>query len=287
MGPQHLQAMGIESVIRIDDSQMLLARWALNMRAAGLAQRTIDNRLWEVRHTARIVGEHPAGFSPDQLRERLALMDNPHSRAAVAGALRAWHVWLATEGVRADNPMCGIRPRVPRRCPRPCSTWSLTRMLEVAPAHTRAILMLASMAGLRVHEVAKVRGDDFDLDGGTLRVVGKGGVEAVLPLHPDLAALAATMPARGWWFPSPVNAGRPVHRCWVMDRVHDTAALAGVQVTSHQVRHWFGTWLVRQGADLRTAQTLLRHASLSTTQVYVEVADESRRVAIMGLPGLT
>jgi site-specific recombinase XerD len=61
----------------------------------------------------------------------------------------------------------------------------------------------------------------------------------------------------------------------------------GVPSTAHGLRHWFGTWLVRSGTDLRTAQTLLRHASLATTAIYVEVADDARRAAVLRLPDVT
>jgi integrase len=73
-------------------------------------------------------------------------------------------------------------------------------------ARPRTYVLLGAYAGLRVHEIAKVRGEDVDTDAMTLRVHGKGGVEAVLPLHPLIATISRGYPDRGWWFPSPARA---------------------------------------------------------------------------------
>jgi integrase/recombinase XerD len=149
--------------------------------------------------------------------------------------------------------------------------------------HRRTLIMvlLAALAGLRVHEIAKVRGEDVDIDDRTLRVTGKGGRSDTLPLHPLLVAAALTMPTRGWWFPA--NARRPgdhVHAKSVSDIIGQAMLRAEIPGTPHGLRHWYGTNLVATGADLRTAQTLLRHANLQTTAIYIAVADQKRSEAV-------
>jgi hypothetical protein len=114
-----------------------------------------------------------------------------------------------------------------------------------------------------------------------LRVTGKGARTDTIPLHPLLVAAALTMPIRGWWFPA--NARRPgqhLHSKSVSDIIGNAMRRAGIPGTPHSLRHWYGTNLVSSGADLRTAQTLLRHANLQTTAVYVQVADGKRVEAI-------
>ncbi len=146
---------------------------------------------------------------------------------------------------------------------------------------TRVKILLAALAGLRVHEIAKVRGEDVDIDGRVLRVTGKGGRTDNIPLHNLLVAAAMTMPKRGWWFPA--NGRRPGEHLRdksVSDIIGDAMRRADVPGTPHSLRHWYGTNLVAAGADLRTAQTLLRHAHLQTTAIYVQVADGKRTEAI-------
>lgn len=174
------------------------------------------------------------------------------------------------------------RPKTPKGSPRPVSDIGLRELLEMRMhKRTRVMILLAALAGLRVHEIAKVRGEDIDIDARTLRVTGKGSRTDSIPLHNLLIAAALTMPARGWWFPA--NSRRPgqhLHSNSVSDIIGNAMRRAGVQGTPHSLRHWYGTNLVAAGADLRTVQTLLRHANLQTTAIYVQVADAKRVDAI-------
>ncbi|WP_256990254.1 tyrosine-type recombinase/integrase [Rhodococcus sp. 05-2255-2A2] len=141
---------------------------------------------------------------------------------------------------------------------------------------TKVMILLACLAGLRVHEIAKVRGEHFDLVGRTFTVVGKGGHRSTLPLHPLLVEIAWTMPRKGHWFPA--NSTRSGH---VLPRsvgtiIKQVMVRAGVPGTAHSLRHWYGTTLVDSDVDLRTTQELLRHASLATTQIYTKIADHRK-----------
>lgn len=148
------------------------------------------------------------------------------------------------------------------------------------------MVLLAALAGLRVHEIAKVRGDDFDLERGTLTVVGKGNKRATIPLHPILLDLVPTMPA-GYWFTHWETPDEPISGKSCGQAISRAMQRAGVEATAHQLRHWYGTSLLESGADLRTVQELMRHESLATTQVYTRVTSERRRAAIhaLNLPG--
>jgi integrase/recombinase XerD len=89
------------------------------------------------------------------------------------------------------------------------------------------------------------------------------------------------MPRRGWWFPA--NSTRPgehLHGKSVSDIIGNAMPRAGIPGTPHSLRHWYGINLVAAGADLRTAQTLLRNANLQTTAIYIQVADGRRVEAI-------
>ncbi|NBO21682.1 MAG: integrase, partial [Rhodobacteraceae bacterium] len=110
---------------------------------------------------------------------------------------------------RSGNPMVKLQcPRRPDRCPRPVADADLVRLLNLQMhARTRVMIMLGALAGLRVSEIARVKGEDLDLDAGRIHIVGKGGKRAWVPLHPLLIDIAATMPPQGWWFPG--NRRRP------------------------------------------------------------------------------
>lgn len=197
--------------------------------------------------------------------------------------LRAWFNWLQLMDHRADNPMIKVgSPRYPERVPRPVSDNGLVRLLTMPMHHrTRIMILLAALAGLRVSEIAKVRGEDVDTGTPVIYTVGKGGKQAMIPLHPLLVEAAGSMPRRGWWFPA--NARRPgqhLHGKSVSDIIGQAMRRGGVRGTAHSLRHWYGTTLLDDGADLRTVQELLRHKSVATTQVYTRVPDEKRRAAV-------
>jgi integrase/recombinase XerD len=205
--------------------------------------------------------------------------DRAVSRTAYFSAIRAFFVWYANNG-GADVTARLPRPRSPQSTPRPVSTERLRRLLNTRMHHrTQIMILLAALAGLRVHEVAKVRGEDVDINERTLRVTGKGGRSD--PLHPLLVAAALTMPTRGWWFPANSRRrGEHVHAKSVSDIIGQAMRRAGTVGTPHALRHWYGSNLVATGADLRTAQTLLRHANLQTTAIYIAVADQKRSEAV-------
>lgn len=263
-------------------------QWRRHMQARSLSPNTIDERLRVLAGLEHTTGTPARRLTTDQLVDWLAAGPwSTSTRATYHGYLRAWFIWLQTQEIRMDNPMVKIpAPRAPRRRPRPVADAHLDVLLAT-PMHrkTRAMILLAALEGLRVHEIAKIRGQDIDLVAGTLHVIGKGGSDYDLPLHPMLAEIAATMPRVGYWFPA--NARRPaggcVHSRSVTDIISRTMRRAGVPGTPHALRHWYGTTLVDSGADLRTVQELLRHASLATTQIYTQVSDRRRTEAVARL----
>jgi site-specific recombinase XerD len=219
----------------------------------------------------------------------LAGIDGQGTRRVYYVTMKAWSGWLVSTGRRPDDPMLMLpAPKVPRYEPRPITTRQLETVLRSRMhRRTRAMILLAAYAGLRVHEIAKVRGEDFDLDDMTLRVTGKGGKTATVPLHPVIAQVAESFPRRGWWFSAYTGELGHITGRGITTTVAKAMRRAGVDATAHCGRHWLGTELVRSGADLRTVQTILRHSSLATTAVYTAVADETRAVAVRGLPDAT
>lgn len=263
----------------------LLQEWMLWQLAARLSGPTVSER---VRVIAQFGVESPVGAAWAQPIDIVRWMAKHTEWSASTAAtyhsyLRAWYHWLNVMEYRADNPMIKIAsPRYPERAPRPVSDDDLLRILT-APMHhrTRVMVLLASLAGLRVSEIARVRGEDVDVKTPRMYVIGKGGKRAWIPLHQLLVDAALTMPTRGWWFPA--NSRRPgdhVHGKSVSDIIGHAMRRCGAHGTPHSLRHWCGTTLLEDGADLRTVQELLRHKSVATTQIYTKVSDERRHAAV-------
>jgi integrase/recombinase XerD len=217
------------------------------------------------------------------------------SVARALAAVRTFHAFLLREGDTDVDPSEGvIRPKVPRTLPRPLTVDEVGKLLAVpndaqpAGLRDRAILEVLYGAGLRISELVGLDVDDVDLEEGSVKVMGKGSKERVVPLgrfatravssyltraRPSLArersGAALFLNQRG---------GRLTRQG--ADRVLKVAASgAGLKkrVTPHMLRHSFATHLLEGGADVRVVQELLGHASLATTQIYTLVTGERLR----------
>lgn len=272
----------------------VLAAWRRYGVAASHSGRTIASRAGTVRLLARD-GIDPMTVTRDELVDWLGELTardgSPLSRATRATYrthLRAWCAWLVEDGRRIDDPAARLpTARVPRGVPHPLTPAEVDQVLAAcshpSAAQTRSYVLLAAYAGLRAHEIAKVRGED--VHGSELRVVGKGGVSSTVPLSPVLQRLAGQSPASGWWFPTWSASGH-VHRSTVSAAIQRAFRRAGIVAVPHALRHFYCTEVLRSsGGDLRTTQRAARHASPATTAIYTQVADETLTRAIFGIPG--
>jgi integrase/recombinase XerC len=140
-----------------------------------------------------------------------------------------------------------------------------------------AILELTYSCGLRSAEVVGLRLGDVDFDQETVHVLGKGGKERVVPLG-ERAAYAVAVYLRDVR-PSLARGANDSLFLSVRGRSLDTSTLRRLMHNPHRLRHAYATHLIEGGADLRTIQELLGHASLSSTQIYSHVdARRLRRV---------
>lgn len=103
---------------------------------------------------------------------------------------------------------------------------------------TRAMILLAAYAGLRVSEIAAIKGDDVDTVINTVTVIRKGDKERQIPLHAILKDLATVMPQRGWWFPTYIGntkhrAGGPMLGNSVSSSISSVMDRAGIPGTPH------------------------------------------------------
>lgn len=220
------------------------------------------------------------------------------SQGRALAAVRSLFRFACREGRLGSNPAEGVRtPKQGKTLPRHLRPGEIEALLESAEGsdplvlRDRAILELLYAAGLRVSELVGLDWQEIDLESRTVRVLGKGGKERMVPFgKPAAEALRAwfsvwdsvRQPAQGVEEPVFLNhrggrlSDRSVRR--ILDRYVDGVALAS-GIHPHTLRHTFATHLLEGGADLRSIQELLGHSSLSTTQKYTHV-DIERLLAI-------
>ena len=201
-------------------------------------------------------------------------------------SVRSCFRFLARHGVIDRNPARQIRsPRQTRRLPsfvpKDESKELLDRPVDPSPAAMRdhAMLELLYATGIRVAECCGLDCADLDRGLGTVRVLGKGDKERMVPVGDTaLAAVDRYLSARGRatgpLFTN-LRGGRLTTRS-AQRIVGRRARLAGIdrRVTPHTLRHTFATHMLGEGADLRLIQELLGHSRLSTTQRYTHVSPE-------------
>ena len=261
--------------------------------AAEATRRAYSNDVGQLAAWADAIDRDPASLDHRDLRRFAAVLsERGISKAGVArklAAIRAFYRALVRSGVVGANPADLVAtPKQDRKLPRVLSRQEMQTLLDRIPTTTplemrdRAMLELAYSCGLRAEEVVNLNLSSPDFDGERLRIEGKGGKTRLVPMgEPAQAALTLYLERgrRALVGPSDEEAllvsksGRRLHPSDVRRRLERwvrEAAIAG-GVSPHVLRHSFATHLLEGGADLRSIQELLGHASLSTTQVYTQV----------------
>jgi len=281
-----------------------LARWAA---ARGLSPEQMDSKAVR-RYVAHLSERSPAGSlpsgAPSLPQGRQAGMA-PSTSARKLAALRALFTSQREHGRIAHNPADLVStPRRASRLPRVLSAREAAGLLDGIPATSalelrdRAMFELAYSCGLRAEELVSLGTADVDYDGEQLRVEGKGRKTRFVPVgEPAMAAVRAYLerarPAlvdssasRAGSAQAPCTlfvskSGRALGTGDVRRRLRTWTARVrqGEGSTPHALRHSFATHLLDGGADLRSIQELLGHASVSSTQIYTRVESARLRSA--------
>ena len=261
------------------------AQWA---SAGGLVPVDVDPKAVR-RYIAHLSERPPAG-------EGVA----PSTSARKLAALRALFASQREHGLISQNPADLVStPRRSAHLPRVLSAREAKDLLDAIPAsdplelRDRAIFELAYSCGLRAEELVTLSGADIDYDGEQLRVEGKGRKTRFVPVGEQAMAAVRLYVQRargalqvtrehdptGTLFLS--KSGRPLGTSDVRRRLRAWAIRARIPggATPHALRHSYATHLLDGGADLRSIQELLGHASVSTTQVYTRVESARLRSA--------
>ncbi len=244
----------------------------------------------------------PAGHPGSAPRGSAPSGSAPAARSTLArrtSSVRAFTAWAVRTGrLPADPALRLATPRRGRTLPTVLRTDQASALMDLAavraddedPLHLRdaAAVELLYATGARVGELVGLDVDDVDLERRTLCVVGKGDKERVVPFGVPADRAVRTWLARGR--PALATAasgpalllgarGARAGQRQVRDAVHTLLAALGdgVDAAPHALRHTAATHLLDGGADLRTVQELLGHASLASTQIYTHVSVERLR----------
>jgi integrase/recombinase XerD len=249
----------------------------------------------------------------DFLAYRRKKGDRSTSCARTLASLRGWFSWLKDSGFATNDPCDAVHnPQKGKQLPTVLSSGEISRMLSNAKSKKEiAVLEMLYGGGLRVSELVGLNTADVNLEQGYLKCLGKGSKERIVPIGraavkalreymDEERAAAAALAAK------PVKAkrgrkrlaiavceeqkGEPVFRdkngarlsrLVVWQIVKRIAEKAGVtkSLSPHTLRHSFATHLLENGADLRSVQELLGHASVVTTQLYTHVSRQHLKKA--------
>lgn len=225
--------------------------------------------------------------------------------AAHLSAVRSFFSWCVVEGIVERDPAAMVQmPKMPQSLPKTVSPREMARLLDAPDsaepegARDKAMLELFYATGARISELSRMNIEDFSWSERTVRLFGKGSKERIVPVYrraldatslyierarPALLAAAG----RADTVPRPLFVSKRGNR---MDpnalryRFRACCRRAGLpsDITPHVMRHTFATDLLAGGADLRSVQEMLGHASLSTTTLYTHLTPDRLKRAVKG-----
>ncbi|MCP5028114.1 MAG: tyrosine recombinase [Actinomycetia bacterium] len=266
----------------------------------GRSAKTIEAYRRDLRRYCAYLGDRPLwSVGEEDLHRYVAhLRAGGLASSTVARALvpvRALHRYLAIEHGEADPGASVEVPRVPKGLPKALTEDQINALLDavvgddIVACRDRAIVEVLYGTGLRISELTGLGLEDLDLHGGLLRAFGKGAKERIVPV-----GRLAEQSLREWLDPDVrgevLNRGRADddsrravflnlrggrltrQGAWGVVKKHGRSAGLSDVLSPHVLRHSCATHMLEHGADVRTVQELLGHASISTTQIYTKVS---------------
>jgi integrase/recombinase XerD len=244
----------------------------------------------------------PSGTEEAVVTHLESLRDRDLAPASIArkfASVRAFHRFLVAEGHTDVDPTISLTaPLRPTALPKALTVGEVTRIIEAIPdveivdRRDRAIIEMLYATGCRVSELTGIDLHDFDHETRTVIVTGKGDKQRLVPVgrYADQAVSRWLRDRPSFLRDRDPGAlflstrGNRLSRQAVWRIVKARGRSAGIddgRLTPHVFRHSAATHMVEGGADLRTVQELLGHASLSTTQVYTRVSPEHLREIVL------
>lgn len=243
--------------------------------------------------------DHPDSVDEDLVRRyirELGLIGlSPSSISRNVASIRTFHRFLLLESYSKNYPVENIdHPKIMKKLPEVLTVDEVFALLEQPDTSTpmgvrdKAILEVMYATGIRVSELISLRQIDLYLDMEFVRVFGKGSKERLVPIGKvaikwvreyqlKIRPKLAKIDSGDFLFLS--RLGKKLTRMSVWKIVKKYALSAGIkkEIHPHTLRHSFATHLLEGGSDLRSVQEMLGHASITTTQIYTHISNETLR----------
>ena len=227
----------------------------------------------------------------DYLAYRLKQGYSSRSTARSLSSLRAFYAYLLSKSLIIENPTSKIQsPKLGHSLPKVLSEEDVEKLIntpntkEAIGLRDRAMLELLYACGLRISELINLDVLNLNIRQGVAKVLGKGGKERLVPIGDQALDWVSNYLTYGreqlitdnkkspYLFLSNRGTGMTRQAFWYRIKLYANKSGVDRSLSPHTLRHAFATHLLNHGADLRTVQLLLGHTSLSTTQIYTEVA---------------
>ncbi len=227
----------------------------------------------------------------DYLAYRLKQGYSSRSTARSLSSLRAFYAYLVSKSLIIENPTSKIQsPKLGHSLPKVLSEEDVEKLInapntkEPIGLRDRAMLELLYACGLRISELINLDVLNLNIRQGVAKVLGKGGKERLVPIGGQALDWISNYLTYGreqlitdnkkspYLFLSNRGTGMTRQAFWYRIKLYANKSGVDRSLSPHTLRHAFATHLLNHGADLRTVQLLLGHTSLSTTQIYTEVA---------------
>jgi integrase/recombinase XerD len=227
----------------------------------------------------------------DYLAYRLKQGYSSRSTARSLSSLRAFYAYLLSKSLIIENPTSKIQsPKLGHSLPKVLSEEDVEKLInapntkEPIGLRDRAMLELLYACGLRISELINLDVLNLNIRQGVAKVLGKGGKERLVPIGDQALDWISNYLTYGreqlitdnkkspYLFLSNRGTGMTRQAFWYRIKLYANKSGVDRSLSPHTLRHAFATHLLNHGADLRTVQLLLGHTSLSTTQIYTEVA---------------
>lgn len=236
-------------------------------------------------------------------------------------AISTYYKWMVREGILKNDPVYFIElPKAASRLPVYLGEDEMIKFEKILEdeaqkrpiigVRNRALFMLMMFGGLRISEALSIKENQIAVRDGypvMVTIIGKGNKERQVPLNEDISRTllawietkhalrddddlarkytrkSKTQLTSEYLFPG--KGGKPINKFTIQTKLKDIREnhFPGKKLTPHKLRHTFATALFRAKVDIKTAQELLGHSSIATTQIYTHVEDEQKREAVMRL----